>query len=187
MSHFDYKQFYDRNLPHIQPPDATLFVTFRLDGSIPKSVLEQWLWEKKQFELRQLRREAVESVSFDSDVGVEERHVFHRRWFARFESLLHAEATGPVWLKEERIAVIVCEALRYRDGRVYRLDAFSIMPNHVHVVFAPSITEAAARKLAEDQILEKRKRRERTQTNSLRYSLRHGSRDGWSEEYAYCR
>ena len=31
--------------------------------------------------------------------------------------------------------------LHYRDGRQYRLDAFSIMPNHVHVLFQPSIRQ----------------------------------------------
>ena len=30
MSHFDYKPFYRRNLPHIQPSGATFFVTFHL-------------------------------------------------------------------------------------------------------------------------------------------------------------
>jgi putative transposase len=35
------------------------------------------------------------------------------------------------------VAEIVAEALHYRDGKVYRLHAFSIVPNHVHVVFKP--------------------------------------------------
>jgi putative transposase len=30
-----YKIDYHRNLPHIQPPGASLFVTFRLAGSLP--------------------------------------------------------------------------------------------------------------------------------------------------------
>jgi hypothetical protein len=30
MSGLDFKPFYHRNLPHIQPPGATLFVTYRL-------------------------------------------------------------------------------------------------------------------------------------------------------------
>jgi hypothetical protein len=42
MSHFNYKSSYHRNLPHIQPPGATLFVTFRLAGSLPQSIIEQW-------------------------------------------------------------------------------------------------------------------------------------------------
>jgi len=37
---------------------------------------------------------------------------------------LDGAATGPLWLKDDRAASIVDEALRYRDGRVYRLDAF---------------------------------------------------------------
>ena len=44
---------------------------------------------------------------------------------------------GPVWLRDDRIAAQIAESLRYRDGRVYRLDAFSIMANHVHAVFKP--------------------------------------------------
>jgi hypothetical protein len=34
-----YKLFYRRNLPHIQPLNTALFLTFRLAGSLPKEVL----------------------------------------------------------------------------------------------------------------------------------------------------
>jgi len=64
--------------------------------------------------------------------------------------------TGPLWLKEERVAGIVDEALRYRDGEVYRLDAYCVMPNHVHTVFAPYLTETRAKELAERAIERKR-------------------------------
>jgi len=60
-----------------------------------------------------------------------------RRHFAMLESWLDKAATGPTWLAEDRVAEIVAEALHYRDGKQYRLDAYSIMPNHVHSVFAP--------------------------------------------------
>ena len=53
MSLNDYKFQYRRNLPHIQPKGATLFVTFRLYGSIPISVLEEWQ------ELKQLKEKQV--------------------------------------------------------------------------------------------------------------------------------
>src|SRR5262245_58725995 len=42
MSQLEYQEFYERNLPHFQPPEATFFVTFRLDGSLPEAALEQW-------------------------------------------------------------------------------------------------------------------------------------------------
>jgi len=62
-----------------------------------------------------------------------------RRHFAMLENCLNKARVGPTWLLDSRIANIVAEALHYRDGKKYRLDAYSIMPNHVHVVFAPSI------------------------------------------------
>lgn len=51
---------------------------------------------------------------------------------------------GPRWLTELRVAGLVADSLHHRDGRVYRLDAFCIMPNHVHLVCTPLETEAGA-------------------------------------------
>jgi putative transposase len=55
-----------------------------------------------------------------------------RRHFAMLESWLDKAAIGPTWLADMRIAGIVAEALHHRDGKRFRLDAYSIMPNHVH-------------------------------------------------------
>ena len=41
-----YKQFYERHLPHIHPPDATFFITFRLAGSIPKAIIREYTKQK---------------------------------------------------------------------------------------------------------------------------------------------
>ncbi|MEW6210451.1 MAG: transposase [Acidobacteriota bacterium] len=123
MSRLDYKFFYRRYLPHLQPRGATFFITFRLAGSLPKSVLERWDREKWQAARSGVSRKVEEEM--------------HRRHFREMESLLHKAEQGPLWLGEERIADIVDEGLRYRDGKVYRLDAYCIMPNHVHIVFAP--------------------------------------------------
>jgi REP element-mobilizing transposase RayT len=62
---------------------------------------------------------------------------FERAWFKKFESLLDGATGGPAWLKDERVASRVAESLHYRDGKVYRLDAFTIMSNHVHTVIKP--------------------------------------------------
>lgn len=45
--------------------------------------------------------------------------------------------SGTFWLRDLQIADLVAESLHHRDGRVYDLDAFCIMPNHVHVVYTP--------------------------------------------------
>ncbi len=155
MRRFDYKQFYRRNLPHIQPPGATLFVTFRLDGSLPKFILEQWRIEKRRLEAERLRLEALGIFRDHEDEYEAQVRQFQRRWFAKFEHLLHEEASGPTWLKQERIARLMAEALHYRDGKVYRLDAYCIMSNHVHAVFAPFLAEEIACQLADDAIQKK--------------------------------
>src|SRR2546423_9326830 len=116
MRHFDYQQFYHRHLPHIQPPEAALFVTFRLDGSIPQPVLEQWRIEKKRLAAEQLRRAAIAppGTTPDPDEVREEQLKFQRHWFRKFEDLLHEGRSGPLWLKDGQVAAIVAEALHYR-------------------------------------------------------------------------
>ena len=143
MSHFGYKLFYRRNLPRIQPPGATFFATFHLARSLPRAVLQQWKAEKCQLEAeksRLLKLQAVSHFEAAEDITLEqkqERREWQRQWFRKFEKTLDNAQGGPLWLKDERIAKEVAESLHYRDGKVYRLDAYCIMVNHVHVVFAP--------------------------------------------------
>jgi len=154
MSQFDYQQFYEKHLPHFQPPEATLFVTFRLAGSIPQPVLRQWEVEKRWLAEEAQRISKLKQVDASCETSAHEQRLlqFRRRWFRKFEDLLHQQNHGPLWLGEERVAEIVAEALHYRDGKVYRLDAYCIMSNHVHTVFAPLLTEAEARALAAAKI-----------------------------------
>jgi REP element-mobilizing transposase RayT len=44
---------------------------------------------------------------------------------------------GPTWLADPSIAALVQSALRHFDGVRYRLHAWVVMPNHVHVVMTP--------------------------------------------------
>jgi putative transposase len=128
MSQFDYRSAYRRNLPHIQPPGATFFIRLRLGGSIPQSVIRQWGIERRwpSTWLGQIQRH-YDQIKDD----------FERTWFKKFELLLDGATVGPVWLKCQRVASVVAEALHHRHGRVYRLDAFTIMANHVHTIIKP--------------------------------------------------
>lgn len=126
MSYRDYRRFYRRNLPHIQPPGGTFFVTFNLAGSFPTKVLQDRAKAErsvlgKQREPRELEQPRTRS--------------------RRSEITLVKAQSGPMWLKDERIATVVAESLHYRDGKAYRLDAYCIMPNHVHVVFLPLLKQ----------------------------------------------
>ena len=66
---------------------------------------------------------------------------FQRIWYRKFEDILHQAHTGPMWLQDERVSRLVAEKLWQDDGPNYRLDAYCIMSNHVHVVFTPNLNE----------------------------------------------
>lgn len=123
-----YREFYRRYLPHWQPPDATLFVTFRLAGSLPQIVIE---------ELRNEREAAKRKLALITDRVQREKQDYldDRRAFGRWDEALDRSLDGSRWLGQPEIAEIVVEALQYRDGKTYDLLAYCIMPNHVHVVF----------------------------------------------------
>jgi REP element-mobilizing transposase RayT len=103
--------YYERNLPHWQPKRVEIFLTWRLYGSLPANVLAY------------LRLE-------ESAPG---------RKFARAERALEKNATGPLWLREPRIAACVEAAILRGDRELkqYALIAYVVMPNHVHLLTRP--------------------------------------------------
>ena len=68
--------------------------------------------------------------------------------------------SGPTWLKNDEVATKVVENLHRLDGEAYRLDAYSVMSNHVHSVFRPFLSELELASLLdqdEDLLLEANK------------------------------
>jgi REP element-mobilizing transposase RayT len=57
------------------------------------------------------------------------------------DHLLDNARTGPLYLRQPEIAEIIVEAIEYNAQilRHYELHAFVIMPNHVHILVAPSV------------------------------------------------
>lgn len=126
----EYRFHYRRNLPHYQPEGATIFITFRLAGSIPMPTLLR-LAEEYERTMATLKRQPA-SAERDEQIYLEQR-----RAFGRWDAALDALDGGPRWLEDPRIAQLLVESLHYRHGRVYDLHAFCIMPNHGHAVFTP--------------------------------------------------
>jgi hypothetical protein len=108
--------YYVRNLPHWQPDGVPLFVTWRLFGSLPRIVV------------------ARETFGTDPQTGGQEAY------FTRYDRELDAAKFGPVWLSHDRVAQVVADALVHgeRELGYYKLDAWVIMPNHVHIVILPT-------------------------------------------------
>jgi REP element-mobilizing transposase RayT len=99
-------------LPHFDGKETSQVVTFRLHDSLPRHVVEEW---KQQLE---------ENADIDLEL---------RKSIDRFEVAGH----GKCYLRTPEVASMVESALLYFDGERYRLHAWVIMPNHVHIVFTP--------------------------------------------------
>jgi REP element-mobilizing transposase RayT len=130
INKLNYKFSYRRRLPHIQPEGATFFATSRLAGSLPVEVIERLRQEKVSIdnELKRItdRNERERKAYFGS-----------QRLFNKWDDALEASNTGTNFLSDLRIANLVSESIQYRNGKVYDLIAFCIMPNHIHLVFTP--------------------------------------------------
>ena len=130
------KTYYRRNLPHYQPPGYTFFVTFRLSGSLPQHVILRMIEERK-------REEKYISGIADKKERRKQYYEYQHEYFEKFDSILDNPKSGPKWLLNEKIGDLVVEALHYRNGTEYDLIAYTIMPNHVHMVFTPIVERFA--------------------------------------------
>jgi len=115
-------------LPHLTADGATYAVTFRLADSMPASLLRQWMKERDRL-VQDAERETPERTRA-------ERARLDSALAEKVEAYLDA-GHGACWLAQPGIAGIVAEALRHFDGERYSLDAWCVMPNHVHVVVRP--------------------------------------------------
>ena len=111
-------------LPHWEKEAGLYFLTFHLADSLPKGVLRkiaerhEILAEAKRIGARLLPEQKAQLAEYG------------RR---RIEEYVD-RGGGCAILADPRIAGTMTAALRYWDGNRYRLLAWCVMPNHVHVV-----------------------------------------------------
>ena len=119
--------FYRRNLPHIHPKDATFFITFLLDGTIPLSVLKNLREESnKQVELMKQK--------FSNRKLSDKTYNINKKTFGKIDNYLDTNSKGPTWLSKEALSQIVADKMHEMDGIRYKLIAYTIMCNHVHLL-----------------------------------------------------
>ena len=102
--------FYRRHLPHWQKADSALFITWRLFDSLPRQTITASFKEK--------------------DLG---------KRFLFLDRELDEARYGPTWLKDARLAKIVVDSLCHgaEHHKLYRLSAYVVMSNHVHILIWP--------------------------------------------------
>jgi REP element-mobilizing transposase RayT len=112
-------------LPHWELRHAIYSITFRLHDSLPihvrKSLHEEHRALRRRYACDERNPTAIENARI--------RFALERALDRELDS-----GHGSAWLREDRIAQVVVDALHYFDGRHYDLFAWCVMPNHVHVV-----------------------------------------------------
>jgi len=112
------KGWYSRGyLPHLDVPGILQFITFRLADSLPQTVLKQLEQELVQIPISMRERERRKKIEQWLDAGL-----------------------GCCALAHPRMAEVMQQTLQIFDGERYRLIAWCIMPNHVHVLIEPAIS-----------------------------------------------
>jgi len=103
--------FARRRLPHVYAPDHPIFLTWRLRDSLPLH--------------RVFPKEALTSGQA----------------FVAMDRLLDEARTGTFYLRQQAVAEMVVDAIRYNADILghYRLHAFVVMPNHVHLLATPAV------------------------------------------------
>ena len=106
------RSHYERNLPHRLPPAATLFITYRLAGTLPREVVE---------------RKAAEAALVSTMPS-------RKPTFGDYDRWLDQDRTGPQWLAQPAVAAVIKESLHFYEPVDYILHAYCVMSNHVHLI-----------------------------------------------------
>ena len=126
------KPYYRQKFPHIQRIGDTFFVTFRLFGSLPKSVIEDCK-QRYHNRLNEIK------VNFKGKNQNYEKFKVHRNYLIEYDNLLHSIKTGPKYLSDIQCAMICKEQFHRFDNKLYKLLAYTIMNNHVHLLIDTSV------------------------------------------------
>ena len=140
------KAWYSRGyLPHCDQMELLQFITFRLADSLPQEKLQQLAEEleimKRDAELGlSVPRGEVMKEKAEPRRGVPGRQPFNAEAEKRkrIERWLDA-GMGCCALRHPQVAQVTEETLLIFDGKKYRLLAWCIMPNHVHVLIEPKV------------------------------------------------
>ena len=103
--------FYRRRLPHLYETEQSVFLTWRLHDSLPP-------------------HRPFPTATLNSGQA-----------FAAMDRLLDEACDGPFYLRQPAIADMIVDAIQYNANTLghYRLHAFVVMPNHVHLLATPGV------------------------------------------------
>lgn len=119
-------------LPHWRQWGVTYFTTSRLADSVPAALGAEWRRRRDAW----LEAHGVRSAGELARLTESQRQEYHREFTAAFHTLLDA-GHGGCLLATAVCADIVIARLMAGHGTAYELDAWCLMPNHLHALVTP--------------------------------------------------
>src|SRR5260370_17098418 len=115
--------FYRRNLPHWHPEGKSIFITWRLYGSLPASLMRK----------KSTGRNACATNTSESENSPGKQ-------FLQLDAALDSAKRGPLWLASPEFAANAEYPIVHGAelGR-YQLHPYVVMPNHVHILLDPYV------------------------------------------------
>ena len=147
------KEYYERNLPHIQPKGALFFVTWTLKGAIPE--------EKREI----LKNEYTKLKTKIKDKQILDKQ--SRIFFKKYDDILDNDQNEIQYLKDTKLSKIVADTIHFWDGKKMNLIAYCIMSNHVHVVLKMYAEDKNGKELYLHDILESIKKHSARECNKI--------------------
>lgn len=120
------KEFYRKNLPHLQIPGQTFFVTWLLAGTFSNNKLS----EPKTRLIRM-------SMQINEKPNNKSKDLIQASYqnFLQYDKKLDNLKSGNHFMKKPEISQIVADSIHYWDNKRIDLYCYCIMSNHVHAVF----------------------------------------------------
>jgi putative transposase len=123
-----------RHLPHWEQRDAFYFITWRTADSIPSEVMAKWLQDREDW----YALHGIATQEEDWQKQIEELpETLHREFYRLFTTKWHEMLDanhGKCLLRQVELRQIIAENLHHQNEVSYQLEAYVVMPNHVHVL-----------------------------------------------------
>ncbi len=123
-----------RGLPHWAQDDRVVFITWRMQDSLPVDLLDTWRSQRSAWlRGRGLDPENPDWKSQLQELPASEVAEFHARFTEEWHRLLD-QGHGSCALRDPACAAMVRDSLLHFEGDRYQMHGFVIMPNHVHLL-----------------------------------------------------
>ena len=113
-----------RHYPHWELSDAIYHICFRLRDSVPRKCIKEWIGERNLLMAQMQLKKELDSMD-----------IWRLQYYfsSKIESYID-RGYGSCIFQDFESAKIMAETLQNKNGILYDLYAWCIMPNHIHVL-----------------------------------------------------